>query len=1426
MTFGNQVTRLCHLLLAAGLLFVCVESRAEPAPPIRLAIISQGTAVAPIADLLTAELSKDQNLALLERDQIAKVLREQTLDLSHGGKNLVQVGQILGADGLLILQNAPKGAGGEPSFFVRLVAVKPGVVLAVEEHPVSIINRPEWPAEFAGHMKALLPKLSVLPKDAIPISIVNLRSAVSSDEGKETERELKPLTILRLTQEKQFFVLERQQLQQLAGEKDLQQDDSPFWNGSYLLDGVADQNGYSKDTITLNARLTPPKGGRPIPIEITASRTNLVELANQLALKIDEALKITSSAPAWSGAEEARQYLDEARWALKWKIYSEAQSAAESAWALGKMDLECALVRVNSYVQEIPELADPNVGRFDLFHPQTAVRYVHINETPDPRLCGVALNALERYHEFCRSSPDGQPKVEKFRDSDWYRLGVEAVNGASRVLAHFCYVQSAQPAVADELAELRSETRAVAALIASAPSVHDSYFVGDRVATHDELDQTMQTQPTIFRSMADCGCFWQERPEDTLALYRNLLSSPVFRYVQADVWNRPFGRPRLAGWNAEDRIRIPSLWKGFVREMAASTNLLTRLEAKAFTVADDRMDQQKVADFTNFIDTLITNQEELVANPVDILYLDWDVGALVPTSGQVTTVTESLQELYWKKYRAQLQDMEQEYWRKTVPALKFTPKFQAQVEYLKSKKPYDFLEFAQLFGERNYTKAQAQEILPLASAYKSNLLTRIQNASTQEKVHLQGADFFVGAFESSVKNVLNSTNQPRVVVRKAGANPFLPPPRTNGVAENITNVITVNRFLEIPLAGLPGNPEGGVQISAHHWVEGKLLLDLQYSKYETTTNGTFLQTRTITYSAVAVYDPKTFLWNVIAGPPLDMDGRDPYYNFTTLWHRNVYSAFNNQIHKYDSDTKKWEVLAISDGNEYQLLNVNDHLYAANDTTVFEILDEGRSTRLMASSRRNPPASALDSLSLGTPSLFEGPEHSLRIVAESKIFTWNSNDWRLDCNAPLPKLGVYYFPSGVLFGLSGNRKFYRVSFLSTNAIAPDTYLAGNVPTPGFDLRETSTPPSKGIWSVPHSRLDDLAAAPWRSNLLVLQDHSETEPIVDSQQNVIVGERILAKGGAHAELQVFSRGAPLPQEVFLKFDSPNAQPPTLGHRAFNPFTGANASTPVWMMPVDDNLYIGKENPFRMFSPTPLPARKAIIYKTGVWVLNMQEIQPLIAAQEHKQLGEIAEEAAESAKARKNVFEKYDVNHNGVIDPEEREAALDDPDFIKLELDTIDNDHSGFLEPEKLKYFDANGDKVLDPKEESGIRIAQRLLAERLLKKFDEDGDGLLSYQERENLIHSLRRPEQNMAQSWFGQNGMSLGTSLDLKALESFVKAETEFGLQPYIMGIPRTPGQPQLRGEEWFKAVVEAYWAGRRHPVHQMRFPPGIAPPSP
>jgi hypothetical protein len=1222
-------------------LAITVQLRAQSNTPVRLALISETDPAGAAADILTAQFSSNPKIQLLERDQIAKVYREQ--GLSEANTDYLKLGQILGADGLLLLQTAMEGTN--QFLNARLIAVKPGVVLTAERFPWPVKDPTGWSAIFAGHLDVFLPKLTVLVKDAIPISVVNLRS---SGPSANVEQDLKLLTIQRLSREPQLFVLERQKMQLLTEEKDLKLDDSAFWNGSYLLEGVVDQNGYSKETITINARLTPPNDGAPLQFEVSGSRTNLAEVINQLAAKVDEALKVNSTVKEWNATDEAQQYFDEAKWATRWGVYPEAQAAADSAWALGKRDLECALMRVKSYVSEVP----PNVGGFQTGegtyssgynadgkplgpppddslvlagikeiqaqHPlgvvykirehngAKIVNYVFASQQPDPQEIDHALHALELYYEFCRTSPDGEPKIlsqgkgwNDWHNSDWYQLGIDDLVAASSVLQHFNYVRGSQKPAADKLAELRALARSVAGLISKSPSVQDSYFVGDRIATRDELANTIGEHPNIFRCELDWGCYWQETPEECVAFYRELMSSPVFCYIHKDLWSRGLQTPRLTAWNEEDQKRIPAVWNDFVQELNGSTNVLLRMEAKALTMADAKNEEQSQSARNDLFEIIRSNRAELIANNVELFYLEWGLG--YPN--------------------AELEAMDQEYWTRA----RFFPIFQKQKQFLKENRPNDIQKFSSVFlGSFDYSKAQALEIQPLLAAYKSNLVAQVAASPNANNGMINFTIMQVGQAEANVNRILNPPApspqppaQPSAPMPATVATTAVVPPASNNTPKTptsvkapaiITNVLTVNKFLKIPLDNLQGDQVYDVTITAQHWLEGKLLLDFQYGlSYVHVFHG------------IAILDPRTEHWDVMDCPDVDTMAENHFYHHSTLCHGELFTCDGGQIRKYDFQNQQWRVLPVSDGNNYELFAVNDHLYAANGSIIFEIIDGGTATHILASTRRQPPVSVLDTQSLGTPTLFEGPNHSLRVLTQDKIFTWAGNDWHEDFAAPPTSLPPAISSGGVLFRTDGFNQPASVSHLATESNAVEFCLLqkmnpmnNNIGRPGANSSDSSEP----LWKLPPGlSLANLAAVWHQTDLYLLVDHSEAQEIIDEQQHLVVGRRMLAKEGYHAALLFFSSNFQLPRKLFLKFDAPDGCPPVT---AMNPSSRQMlprmqmlpGMPPAWMLFGGDYLFFGLNTPQNANSAGSQVEGTG--YKAGVWLMPVSQLEAAVAAQ----------------------------------------------------------------------------------------------------------------------------------------------------------------------------------------------------------------------
>jgi Ca2+-binding EF-hand superfamily protein len=1072
-------------------------------------------------------------------------------------------------------------------------------------------------------------------------------------------------------------------------------------------------------------------------------------------------------------------------------------------------------------LRAVPDVLPPGNDRYIR---GKKLNYVHINEAPDPKNADLALYGLECYEQFTRTSTNAELKV----NSPWYLLGIDALDAASHVLEHFNYTRNSQLASPEQLAELRAEARTVSSLISKSPAIHDSYFVGDRPATSDELSRTMDDHSNIFRCAVDYGCFWQERPEDTIALYRELMSSSVFAYLHQYLWRRPMERPRLVAWNDADQRNIPAVWGQFIRELENSSNVSLQLEAKAFAVADAPTDKQQAVAFTNFFDSLIAAGPTLVTNPVEVMYLEWRTGSLVPGDGPVTEIRESLRQLYRSKYQPKLGALDGEYWHHTLPSLKFAPVFGQQKAFLKDNIPFDPAEFNKLFVMRDYSPAQALEILPLIASYRSNLIAKNPNPTGAALGNLMIAKSLLGFLERQVNDVLKANPGPTVTSQAQKPAQSPKPAAVTHAATNaapiITNVLTVDRFSPIPLQGLTTNKMGNIAILAHHLVENKLLLDCKYDSPIVTfdTNGHW-NVRYATFPCLAVLDLNSMQWKVVACPETrDMAGSG-YYHCSTLWRDALYTSRGNHIQKYDFETTAWKTLEVSDGGNAELFNVNDHLYGANDISVYEILDGGERTRLLASNRRNPPMSALDSEVLGTPTLFEGAGHSLRLATSTGIFSWTGADWRKDI-ADLHLAGLPSITTGGLLWIdmsqANGERLLRLG-AESNALEfclEDKHIARR-PLPRPQPGENDSNHPKPKWTLPPKLFLGAMAQSWDQSILyLLADHAGKENIVDEKHNVIVGSKVVEQDGCHAELLSYSADMSLPQEVYLRFRSDDGAPPVSGYRAGGTsLFGMSSSSSAWMLFTGDYAVFGIENPMSMYMGRGGNLRTNGLQQ-GVWLLPVSTLNAAIAARKQEQTAEAKRAEADHTAAQSRILATYDLNHNGVIDQEEKENAMDDPDFIESELNIIDANHDGWLDLDELAYFDANHNKILDPKEQAGLEIAQHLMAQRLFKEFDANGDGVLSQQEFIIMVQDRARASGRMdgGLSWFMSADTNHDGVIDPDEFERFFKDRTSEALHRRT-GM-NTEGDDKAR----FKSALESYWQNPHGMVRQpgpRRFPP-------
>lgn len=540
------IMRFCCLLLS-----FCLPGALHAAQPAgaltRVAIVAEDAVARPAADLLTVELSRDPGVQLLERGEIDRIYREQRL--SAANTDYLKLGQLLGAEGLLLLDALQEGT----NHFLELkfVAVKPGVVLSRERFKLSMTSAPDWGAGLARHLAPLIRKASVLVKDAVPLSIVGLRAGVQSAEGRELERQMTLLLIERLSRQREVFVLERRKLDLLAGEKELKgMDESAFWNGSFLVEGTLDREGYSPQSLTINARLVPPHGGAPQALDVTCNRTNLAAGIEELAAKVLAALKLQPSPAAWNSAAEAEQFFTNSAWAYRWGLLGQAQAASEAAWALGNHSEPLARLRARAYADDVWPIHEWSGN-------------IEIPGLPDPAKLKPLLRGLEL---FCHDAPLVSTNAGRL-DEQWYLNGLRLFRESAAMLDGFYHWAELTAANQEQVAETRLWTRQLLALLeTNAPM--------DRAGVQARFLRGGPGSATLVQElkMVDLvkwnqGGLLFDRPEESLPMFRTMLAKGY----------APSNLPRLVGWTWEQRKTVPGIMHQFIDELCASTNPPVRL---------------------------------------------------------------------------------------------------------------------------------------------------------------------------------------------------------------------------------------------------------------------------------------------------------------------------------------------------------------------------------------------------------------------------------------------------------------------------------------------------------------------------------------------------------------------------------------------------------------------------------------------------------------------------------------------------------------------------------------------------------------------------------------------------------------------------------------------------------------------------------
>jgi hypothetical protein len=1412
--------------------------------PVRLALIAESADTAAASDVLTVELSRHSDVRLLERNEVERIYREQ--GLSAANQDYLKLGRMLGADGLLILQGSKVR---EPlRLSVRLVAVKPGVTLRQYEYPWPPDNPLQWAGVVVSQFQPFLSKLSVLPKDVLPISIVNLHSALASPQSEALEQELTDLLYARLINETDVFVLERRRLELLEDENPWSEaEENTFWSGSYLLGGVVDKAGYQKDSVTIEATLTPPDKRGLLSVAVSGARTNLPAVVDDLAAKILLALKKQTAATVWNPRIEADRYFEEAQWMLRWGMFQEAKSAGGVAWALGRQNRETAGLRIKAYQSYA---GDPGTclvidaekrvmfGQQINLHVMDLDQMANYASAPKPEQFADLVRAGELFQDAFRSYVESDPAL----DPAWLSMGQSLLDQISMWLSYYYFTADARLGEEDKIAEAKQLCLTIAGLLERHPGF-----------------ESADTNHQLLMIRAKDETLWFDQPEQCLPLYRAIAGSGKWPLVRRRFFNaadtevapdsprtsvfsglnlfdpyQPKGSlepatlatPALTGWTWAGRKRCPAVWGDFISELSNSSNSLTSLEGRILRCSYAWSDGDFEHHLGGLLDFVRQQRETLIAAGLAGQLLD-DLHLLVTQRLPLLAETRRsrIRDQIWAPFETDFAAA-----KEAEVALREKrrrqPELEKKKDYLNSQTNFDFMSFAGILLNDTCPPEEARELLPLVTNYAARISQNQptndadRNATNRRRVEQQQTQFWIGTLEKQLAKALfpsqPNTNPPAV----AAAKPVVPKPPALPTATNtpasaansppapaVVTPLEIRRFWQIPpppeiqtndlgdgahfLAY--GDSMFAPHIAAGCYRLGKLWLAIRYDQFGYSGRADFLGIDLHTFTVEKVH----FEGERFSLP--DFTRRSGTHPFE-VYGGYLYLSLGNSVRRYSFKDHAWEQFAVPAAGGITPVSLGHRLFFTTSSSILELAADG-SFRTWASTRRRPAESLLDRLeNLGSPHLFLTADQVFhaRIGNDLYAFSSASNNWSYVAALPPMDNSRYYpFDDGFIGAALPGKEWVG---MSSDMNAPESWFRQS-PNPGIMISH---------WS----ELKRNRPTQWRFGISVLEPFFQNSNFwcllnppkfqTDAAGNLQCQP---APGGAPFFVR-FARGQTQPLKIPLGFRTEGISLTSVGAGTLD-----NPMSPPW-----ETKWI--------LQWTPEGLVMILENMPGFWLIPPTDLESAVGAAAAGRQQQRAAQTVMHEQWQKELLAAFNRNHDGRFSPEEREAMIDDPRYLELELPIIDANTNGLLEASELGFFDVNTNGVLDPREQSAINLTLGLLADKLIADSTLDGSGRIDPANLPSeLFPGMDYPGAAMkSRAWMSSNDpaqIRLGV-IDLLRLH--LNQGLQFRDQRAAPGFsPVTPGRTANDTDALFKSRVEEYWHFLRRQTN--RPPPlGASPP--
>ena len=1269
------------------LLFFSACSCLTGAEVVHLAIVAPAKEMGETVDLLTAEFSMHPGLALLERREIDRVWREQSLSANFG-KDFLKLGQLLGADGILYITREEDVLG--TAARLRLIGVRAGVALGEAVIPGTSAQASEGAKRLFEKWHPLFLKLKIPKEQALKISLLGLHAALPTAGEASLERQIGRLLVERLLAEPSIFVLERERLTELGWEKEFLNEET-FWTGSYLLEGAINPEGRKDRKLTILAQLTAP-GQKPVPVRVENDDGSVGKVVEELVRKVLSGIsqELQSS---WRAEDEANRYFEEAQWAQRWKLWPRAASAAEASWALGNRSVALAELRL--------QIAAPQIHGGGGLR-TTQIGSVAVNSLPNPDEIPIALTALNLVYEMNEAIAATNAVVQQ----RWMQTVEPLVAAAGAFLRKFYFAVEAREGNEERLRELRAAGRSALAAIQKLPeSVRE-----DAVSLE-----------------ATWGVLFQETPEQTVDMYRRLLLGPYGLSLFAEIFEREEARSILAAaWTFEDYEKGPLLMKSLAAELVGSTNKLAQLKghllrmilAKSYTDLDAAL-----RDAVGSILELDAPVQVHEYNPIErVVEIALDHRVLELERHQPTS--SPIMKAQIKRFFAAERPRLAEWSKKQKEVLQRRDLVKDILSHLNGTQ-IPLGRFHALPSGIAFTEADRAVLLPEIEKFRKRLLAQ-SSATPAERHQLQISSNELRQLETKLSAARTLPAASSSAGHQLSSAPALPPSRPVVAAPNRSPAKIPAEML-IPIEGEPSKTiervplwqsadkdsiipdsyfQGGLSHGGMVWLEGTRAHE--DDRLDTVIVENFL---------VEIDLKNRKSRRLISLPQRTNPSRraepGPVPCRFAVSETSVHLATQSGLDRYDFQTGRWSSLPVPIEGGARLFRFGDRWIASGAESILAWKDGAeREVTLLASVRRRPASSPLDNLSaLDYPLIWPGKGEDLYTIVRENVFYFDARNRTWTQAGPAPGKVIASLADGALLVFLPN--YGKPALRKIAGVPPVLSLLVEGDASSFS---PAFPPAHGVASSPPAwRLGKAAEILPRASVA----HHENTVWLFSEIFGAPARSGDVLPGSNVPGPIMGTAAEKPRQ-FVLAALPSDRPVGVTRQVELALPDASVRNEFPGVPVVHHLI-------------PTPEGLLVIRQSspGFWLLPNALLK--------NQFGTTSLPATMNTQA---LLEKFDHNRNGQLDPAEKAEMVDDSGFLFRSWAEIDRDNSKRLEGGEAFFFDVNRDGRIDVREWMGMEKVQFTLANACLSQWDSNHDGGLDETELVAMLVTMNRNSPGM------------------------------------------------------------------------------------